>query len=71
MNNLKSNIPFVLITSGFASLENIMGYLEHKPKFVKKGRGVRFQKALEECENYMVCNNVSENNFTHSNICVF
>lgn len=42
-------------------MENVMGYLEHKPKFMKKGRGADFEKALEECDNYINDNNVCEN----------
>lgn len=39
--------------SGFVDLEFTHSYLEHKDKYIKKGRGKQFKLAVEQCEDFV------------------
>lgn len=42
-----------LYYSGLIPLGNMTSYLLYRDKYMKKGRGVAFGKAVEECDDYM------------------
>lgn len=42
-----------IFRSGFVDLDSTHSYLEHKEKYVKKGRGKKFQSAVQQCDSFI------------------
>lgn len=39
--------------SGSVQIENILGYIQNRPKYVTKGRGQDFREAIKECDTFI------------------
>lgn len=50
----------ILISSGSVPIENILGYVQNRSKYVTKGRGYDFQEAIKECDSYITNPQVSD-----------
>lgn len=50
--NMQLFFLFVYL-SGFVEIGNTRSYMEHKEKYIKKGRGKKFLQAVSECEHHI------------------